>query len=362
MTGAKDIKDLKIAVLGTGANGAGIGADLARAGLDVTFIDQWPANVEAIRRHGIRVEVGGATVVTPVRALHLCEVATLVEPFDAVLLVMKAYDTRWACELIKPYVADGGFVMGVQNAMTGDAVVDVMGEHRGLAAVIEITAAMYDPGVVERHSTFERSWFAVGAPRPAARKHVPLAAALLRQSGTVEEVDDIRSAKWMKLVLNAGELVPSAILDLSIADCARIEGMRPVMIRAGDEALLLAKKERLEIRPIFGMEGVAAANPETFMATILDELVAHYVQPHSRSTFLQDWIKGRHCEVDEINGLVVEGLSRHGLSAPVNQALVEFAHEIERGGRDCGMHNYDPLLRRIGALDALPPARPIKRA
>jgi glycerol-3-phosphate dehydrogenase len=32
----------KIAVLGTGANGAAIGADLTRAGLDVVLIDQWP--------------------------------------------------------------------------------------------------------------------------------------------------------------------------------------------------------------------------------------------------------------------------------------------------------------------------------
>src|SRR5690606_39709204 len=29
----------KVAVLGTGANGAGIGADLVRAGLDVTFVE-----------------------------------------------------------------------------------------------------------------------------------------------------------------------------------------------------------------------------------------------------------------------------------------------------------------------------------
>jgi 2-dehydropantoate 2-reductase len=352
MSEAKDLKKLKIAVLGTGANGAGIGADLARAGLDVTFIDQWPANVEAIRRHGIRVEVGGSMQVTPVRALHLCEVATLVAPFDAVLIIMKAYDTRWACELIKPYVAPTGFVASVQNGMTGSAVVDVMGEDRGIDAVIEITSAMYEPGLVERHSTKERSWFAVGAPSPAAKKHVPVAAALLRHAGAVEEVDDVRSPKWMKLVLNAGELVPSAILDLSIVDCARIDKMRPIMIRAGDEALRVAREEDIEIRPIFGMTGNAAAHPETFMETILDELVAHYVKPHSRSTFLQDWIKGRRSEVGEVNGLVVERLAAHGLRAPVNQALVEFAGDIERGVRQRGMDNLEPLLQRIATLDA----------
>ena len=42
----------KIAVLGTGANGAAIGADLTRAGLDVVLIDQWPENVAAMRERG----------------------------------------------------------------------------------------------------------------------------------------------------------------------------------------------------------------------------------------------------------------------------------------------------------------------
>jgi 2-dehydropantoate 2-reductase len=41
---------LKIAVLGSGANGASIGADLAAAKYDVVLIDQWPEHVEAMRR------------------------------------------------------------------------------------------------------------------------------------------------------------------------------------------------------------------------------------------------------------------------------------------------------------------------
>lgn len=350
MSDAVDLTGLRVAVLGTGANGAGIGADLVDAGLDVTFIDQWPANVEAIRQHGVRVNLDGATRTVKVRALHLCEVATLTDPFDVVLVLVKAYDTRWACELIKPHVAPTGVVAGVQNGMTGEVIVDVMGEDRAIAAVIEVTAAMYEPGLVERHSNYERSWFAVGAPRPAARRHVPVVAALLRKAGVVEEVEDITSPKWMKLVLNAGELVPSAILDESIADCARVPGMREVMIEAGNEAIELARLDDIEIRPIFGMDSEQAANPDTFMETILDELCANYVLTHSRSTILQDWMKGRHAEVNEINGLVVDGLARHGRPAPVNQAMVEFALDIEAGVRERGLHNLEPMLARISEL------------
>jgi 2-dehydropantoate 2-reductase len=38
----------------------------------------------------------------------------------------------------------------------------------------------------------------------------------------VEVVDDIRSAKWMKLVVNAAELTPSAIVDLPLLEAAVI--------------------------------------------------------------------------------------------------------------------------------------------
>ena len=42
-------KSPRIAFLGTGAQGASVACDFVRAGLDVTFIDQWPSHVEAMR-------------------------------------------------------------------------------------------------------------------------------------------------------------------------------------------------------------------------------------------------------------------------------------------------------------------------
>ena len=77
--------DKKIAVLGSGANGASIGADLTRAGLDVVLIDQWPEHVDAMRRRGIRIEMPDDTQVTPVRAYNLCDVCTFRHQFDIVL-------------------------------------------------------------------------------------------------------------------------------------------------------------------------------------------------------------------------------------------------------------------------------------
>jgi len=65
----------RIAFLGTGAQGASIGADFVLAGLDVTFIEQWPDHVMAIREHGITVNLPSRTINAKVPALHLCQVA-----------------------------------------------------------------------------------------------------------------------------------------------------------------------------------------------------------------------------------------------------------------------------------------------
>src|SRR5688572_13950197 len=81
----------RIAVLGTGANGMSIGADLTKAGHDVVLIDQWPENVEAMRRRGARIEMPDKTLEVPVRAFNLCDVCTFGERFDIVLLLVKAY-------------------------------------------------------------------------------------------------------------------------------------------------------------------------------------------------------------------------------------------------------------------------------
>ena len=120
----------RIAVLGSGANGASIGADLTRAGADVVLIDQWPEHVAAMRQNGIRIDMPGETQTTAVRAYNLCDVCTFTQPFDVVLLLMKAYDTRWACQLIEPYLKASGLVAGVQNGMTTDVIADVVGPQR----------------------------------------------------------------------------------------------------------------------------------------------------------------------------------------------------------------------------------------
>ena len=334
----------RIAFVGTGAQGAGIGADLVRAGLDVTFIEQWPEHVEAMRARGVEVRMPQRTDVTPVRAMHLCEVATLQGRFDLVFVLVKAYDTRWAVELIKPYLADDGLVIGLQNGMSIDDIVDVVGPHRAIGAVIEMASNMFEPGIVTRQNPPEQSWFAVGGVDPRAQARAAEVQQALSHAGTVEISDDIRSSKWMKLVANAGELVPSAILDETLYDAVRMPGVHEFMIECGKEAARAAIADGCSLVPIFGLTADQVTAPDQYAADLLGEVLDKYSLPDTRTTVLHDWMKGRHSEYREINGLVVDVLARAGQDAPYNAHTVSIAEQIESGALERGPHNLQLLL------------------
>jgi 2-dehydropantoate 2-reductase len=220
---------------------------------------------------------------------------------------------------------------GVQNGMTSGVVADIVGPERTIGAVIEITSSMTVPGRVDRHSGPDRSWFAVGGMDPATRGREEEIASLLRHSGHVEVVEDIEATKWMKLVSNATTLATTAILGLPIAEAAGVPAMREIMLSAGQEALDASVGLGNPILPIFGLTPSDVAREEAVVETLLNTLVDGFVLPHSTTTILQDWLKGRRSEVDDINGHVVRTLAALGRPAPVNRAIVELAQAVERG-------------------------------
>lgn len=320
----------KIAVLGTGANGSCTAADLTNAGHDVVLIDQWPAHVEAMRADGLRISMPKQELHVNVRAYHLCDICTLNEEYDVVFLMTKAYDTRWPAEFIKPYLAEDGLLVGIQNAMTVQDISDIIGPSRTLACVVELSSEIFTPGLVQRNSDHEGTWFGIGSVDPSTKDRVAEIEALLSHVGRVSIQPNIMSAKWMKLVVNTMCLGPFAAMGLKLSEMRQMPGMRELALKAGTEALELGQHLGHSIEPIFGLTPDDIKGSNQLLETLLDKLDRD-VGPNARDCSLQDHLKGRYSEVDLINGLVVEESERLGKSAPANAAIVEITRRIHAG-------------------------------
>jgi Ketopantoate reductase PanE/ApbA len=145
----------KIAIVGAGAVGGYAGAHMVQAGEDMTFIDPWPAHVEHMRAHGLRVThaVKEPEFSVPVRALHVTDAQALAKekPVDIAFVCMKSYDTAWAAMLIKQYLAPDGFVVSLQNCMNEEAIAGVVGWGKTLGCIASsITVNLPEPGHIHR--------------------------------------------------------------------------------------------------------------------------------------------------------------------------------------------------------------------
>ena len=321
----------KIAVFGTGANGSCIAASLVDAGVDVILIDQWPAHVEAMRANGIRIAMPETELHVPVRAYHLCDVCTLNETFDIVLLVMKAYDTRWACEMIKPHLAPDGILIGMQNAMTASTIVDVVGPTRTIGCVVELSSEMFTPGLVTRNTPPKKTWIGIGALDHGPDHRLAEMQALLSPVGRVEIKPNILAAKWTKLVVNAMCLGPFAMVGLTLADAVKLPGMRELIIEIGEEAVRAGQDLGYPVEPIMGLTQEDLAGSNRPIEKLFDKLASDIGPGRGLNTVLQDLLKGRASEVGMINGLIVEESQRRGYSAPANARVFEIIRQIEAG-------------------------------
>jgi 2-dehydropantoate 2-reductase len=332
----------KIAVLGAGAIGSSISADLTKAGHDITVIDQWPAQVEALKTSGIVIQMPDGEVRTPIRALHLCDLASANLEFDIVLLAVKSNDDRWLAEFIRPYLKADGVLVGTQNGMNDDTLASILGKHRVIGCAMELSAEIFTPGLVKRNTTHKTTWFAVGELDGAYTPRVKEIAALLGHVGRCDVTNNIYGAKWTKLIANSMTMGPFGLLGLGNTDAANVPGMFELSVQLGRESAAVGTALGYRTEPIFGLRADEfAGSSDENLVTAMKTLLGHVSR--GRTAPIHDHMKGRRSEMEFISGVVSKKGRELGIATPFNDAVVEIDRAINKGDIKMDRSNFDLL-------------------
>lgn len=335
----------KIAVLGAGAIGSSISADLTKAGHDVTVIDQWPAQVEALKASGIVVTMPDGEVKTPIRALHLCDLASANLEFDIVLLAVKSNDDRWLAELIRPYLKADGVLVGTQNGMNDDTLASIVGKQRVVGCAMELSAEIFTPGLVKRNTTHKTTWFAVGELDGSYTPRVKEIAALLGHVGRCDVTNNIYGAKWTKLIANTMTMGPFGLLGLGNTDAANVPGMFELSVQLGRESTAVGTALGYRTEPIFGLRADEfAGSSDENLVTAMKTLLGHVSR--GRTAPIHDHMKGRRSEMEFISGVVSKKGRELGIATPFNDAVVEIDRAINRGEIRMDRSNFELLKKK----------------
>ncbi len=299
---------MRIGIVGAGAIGSVVGGLLTKAGQDVTLLDQWPEHVEAMREHGLRLSGTCGEHVVKVKACHLHEAQAIEEPFDAVFVAVKSYDTEWATALAVRHVRPDGVVVDFQNGINDERVAAIAGRGRTLGCVITIEAGMYEPGHATRTDT-GKIGFKIGEldgqDTPRARE----LARILSDVAPAHVTTNLWGERWSKLAVNcmANEIEP-------------IYGIAAQ-------------------RFVDAVQGRGLADVERDMAAGARHLSG------GRPSLLQDVLRGRRTEIDYLNGHVCRQGRRVGVPTPVNDAVVQAIHDHGVGRLKPDLKNLEPLAR-----------------
>ena len=336
-------------MLGAGAIGSSIAADLTQAGLDVTVIDQWPAHVEAMKSAGLRVTMTDNDVQTAVRALHLCDLASTALEFDIVFLAVKSNDHRWMAEYIKPRLKPDGILVGTQNGMNDDSIAEIIGRGRTLGCVVELQAELFTPGLIKRNTTRQGSWFSVGELDGAYTPRVREIETIMRNVGKVEVTNNIYGAKWTKLIANTMTMGPFGLLGLRNFEAAALPGMLDISLRLGKESLAVGAALGYRMEPLFGLRADEfAGSSDENLVTTMETLMSHV--GGGRTAPIHDHIKGRASEIEFISGVVSRKGRELGIATPLNDAVVEIDRQINRGEIKMERANFE-LLKKASQAD-----------
>ncbi len=337
----------KIAVLAAGAIGASIAADLIDAGMDVTVIDQWPEHVDAMRERGLTVTMPDLELHVSVDAHHLVGLSFLKPTFDVVLLCAKSQDTKWMTQLIEPFLASDGVVVGVQNSMNNDAIAAIVGRDRTIGCAIELSADLFEPGVIVRNTSRAGTWLAVGELDGSSTPRLESVASILGAASVVEMTANISSKKWTKLVANSMTMGPFGLFGLRNWEAMRLPGMHDISVALGRESVAVGEALGYELEPIFGLTEEDFVGGTDAVLVLAMETLMHHVGKESQTAVVVDHKKGRRSEFQYISGHVVKMGEQTGIPTPFNSAVTDLAWQIDRGEIAMGPENFERLKKAV---------------
>ncbi len=297
---------MKIAIIGAGAVGGLVGARLALAGEQVTFVARG-ANLDAIRRNGMKLVMADGTEQVAKNIFATSDYGAA-GPQDLVILATKAHQVEAVVHDVPRLFGPDTAVITMQNGIpywyfqrlggefegTPIRSVDPSGTiarripaERVIGCVVYPASELVAPGVV-RH--IEGNRFPVGELDGSITERVTRASQCLVDAGFKAPVlEDIRAEIWLKLWGNLTFNPISALSRATLVDICRDPATRQLAAAMMTEAQAIAAKLGIRFR-VSLEQRIAGA----------EKVGAH------KTSMLQDVEAGRAPEIEALVGSVVE--------------------------------------------------------
>ena len=335
---------MRVAIYGAGAMGTLLGAYIAANGKQIDLITRNAGQVAALNENGARI-VGNDNFTVNVNALTPDEMTGV---YDIIFLMTKQRENSKILATLRDFLADDGVICTMQNGLPEPSVIEAVGGKRCLGCAVAWGASTVTEGVAALTSKKSKMTFALGSMHGTAR-HLNAVKEYLQCAGKVTVEENFFGARWAKLALNSALSPLSAITGYTFGEVARKKATKELALKLLNEAFAVAEECGVVLEPIQGHNIVSIFKYKGgFKKFVALRLLPLSMSGHKKlmSGMYFDLSQGKKCDVDFVNGVIQRLGNKFGVETPVNDAVIEMAHEIERGERSISPLNAEILLNK----------------
>lgn len=275
---------------------------MALAGADVQLIARG-RHLEALRDRGLKVKsiAGDFEVQLPVTD-DPAETGSC----DVVLFCVKSYDTERAASQLRPLLGTDTAVLSLQNGVGNeDLIASVVGPGHVMGGAAFIFSTIAGLGEIEHTGGPGRVVFGEldGSRSQRAERLLELC---VQANIPAELTDNIRHVLWHKLGFICAQAGMTAAARLPVDEILTIAESREMFLRISDEVCAVAAAEGVPL-------------PDETPDRHLE--FAQSLEPGSFSSLHHDLTHRGRMELEALHGEVVRLAARHGVPAPMCQAI-----------------------------------------
>lgn len=289
---------MRLLVVGAGSTGGYFGGRLAQAGRDVTFLVR-PGRAAQLQQDGLQIvsPFGDVTL-----APQLVTAGQITDPYDVVILTVKAYSLDAALTDLAPAVGPQTMILPVLNGMRHVELIRArFGSHALIGGLCRIPAQLDDAGRVVQMGRFHD--LAYGEMDGSRSERILALDAALRGAGFEAKLTpDIEREMWEKWILLAALGGICCLMRGTVGEVAAAPGGRDFAAALVDEV-------------VAAVRAVGKAPSDAFVANTRDTLTK--VGSAHTSSMYRDLQKGGPVEADQIVGDLLVRAKQAGIAMPL---------------------------------------------
>ncbi|MDX2465986.1 MAG: 2-dehydropantoate 2-reductase [Acidimicrobiia bacterium] len=317
---------MKFVVYGAGAVGGVVGAQLHRAGHDVTLVARG-AHYEAIRDNGLVLETPDERVQLKIPVTD--DISSVeFSPDTVVLLTMKTQDTKMALAALQKVAGADTPIVCIQNGVENERLAS--GLFANVYGIPVMCPCLFvDPGVVQAYSAPLTGILDIGRyPEGDDATAADIAGAFSSATFISEPRPDIMRWKYRKLIRN----LRNAVEALFGQDAEDVD-IRQLVTTEGERVLAAS-----------GIDTISEAEDDARRGSLLTPGQINGATRPGGSVWQSITRQVGTVETDYLSGEIVRLGQTHGVATPVNGLIQRLVTEMAAEGRPPGSLTPDDFF------------------